>query len=684
MAGKKKPRRSKRIKQNEPETDNDASATSDDMAELNVTEVERKRKRKVSAVKSPKKGGKTPKSSLKGSKKAVPPTCRASDRRDGGRAATVTFEEDGNMVRLTAEGIDSEYASETADSESEAEDVNNNATIRRRDGAQPGTSRDDLDLDQGHDSDAYLEEEDGEAGGCPPLGDNSQTSDSEEEGEIIIQQGRKGGKTKPRAARAERDEEIQSLRDEIQSVNQSFAKLQEMMEKGQYLRDSADSGGSRRHDEQPRRERDRDGRSADDRGNDRGNVRVELSQRYNQVNQGSDSITTVYRDAIQPKRVSNSSDDVINTSDETVDEPMETDDQGYVTVLERLKHANLQPLIPAHDRCRRDPGRDRDQGRSQNRDRRNDDVQPSTSQQGQEFESHPPEFEAERRADEVIRQAEQSKAKIYDVPGRLQGMMGVSEEQFAHSVFVDADCMMVGSHLEEITRRKIEACQFVDFGKLLPRDRVEAAEDHRMILVNHEGEQYYEPYSDRRNLNSINNYQKWEMAFRVFSDVFTRKYPNKASELIQYNHVIHTIAQTYPWDRVYRYDKAFREHMSRHPFRSWSIILQHAWNMKLNAREGAGGEGNLSSGTQGTPQNKSGEKSNKGGHKDVCWRYNRGKCSFGLSCRFEHRCGICMKSGHGAHNCRKMGFDKQDRQNKDRRDDRGDRNNQRGEGKARS
>ena len=44
--------------------------------------------------------------------------------------------------------------------------------------------------------------------------------------------------------------------------------------------------------------------------------------------------------------------------------------------------------------------------------------------------------------------------------------------------------------------------------------------------------------------------------------------------------------------------------------------------------------------------------------KDLCWHFNRGKCSYGLNCKFDHRCGVCGKFGHGAHSCRRLGLDK--------------------------
>ena len=39
---------------------------------------------------------------------------------------------------------------------------------------------------------------------------------------------------------------------------------------------------------------------------------------------------------------------------------------------------------------------------------------------------------------------------------------------------------------------------------------------------------------------------------------------------------------------------------------------------------------------------------------EPCRRFNKGRCTFGLSCKFDHRCSVkkCGKFGHGAHQCR--------------------------------
>ena len=54
----------------------------------------------------------------------------------------------------------------------------------------------------------------------------------------------------------------------------------------------------------------------------------------------------------------------------------------------------------------------------------------------------------------------------------------------------------------------------------------------------------------------------------------------------------------------------------------------------------------------------SGEESRAGGGKPTkihkpCRRYNKGKCTYGASCRYEHHCSVkrCGKFRHGAHIC---------------------------------
>ena len=115
----------------------------------------------------------------------------------------------------------------------------------------------------------------------------------------------------------------------------------------------------------------------------------------------------------------------------------------------------------------------------------------------------------------------------------------------------------------------------------MPKDKIGQEEDHHMEIINRGGLTYWVPASDRE-ITSISSYGKWKQAFRVFSNIFTQHFPDKAGELIQYNHIIHTASQSFSWENVYRNDLEFRLHISKHhPNRSWSVILQQAWSMFL-------------------------------------------------------------------------------------------------------
>ena len=251
--------------------------------------------------------------------------------------------------------------------------------------------------------------------------------------------------------------------------------------------------------------------------------------------------------------------------------------------------------------------------------------------------------------------------------GRLDNSYG---KGFEFTAKMDQDYLVVGGHVDEVTQNKIMNSEYVDFGKLLPKDCILTEEDGRLELVIRNGRTYWTPISETVN---ISNFSKWEQAFRVFSNIYTRKFPHKSGELIQYNHVIHSISSQYSWDNVYGYDKEFRIHLSKHPNRSWAVILQQTWSMKLKDRvsfnKAEGSEGQ-SYGNQSRQHNGNGggrkNNGNSSSRKEPCRRYNHGKCNFGTSCIFDHRCAyeLCGKFGHNILICHKILADRERQTNK--------------------
>ena len=123
-----------------------------------------------------------------------------------------------------------------------------------------------------------------------------------------------------------------------------------------------------------------------------------------------------------------------------------------------------------------------------------------------------------------------------------------------------------------------------------------------------------------REYGTINSFARWETAFRVFANIYTTRYPAKAAELLQYSHVIDTASLSYTWENVYYYDREFRIHMSRHLQRNWSVILQQAWNLRLKDKLKFDNFADKAWGKS----------------KEICKRFNKGKCHSGSSCRYEH------------------------------------------------
>lgn len=133
----------------------------------------------------------------------------------------------------------------------------------------------------------------------------------------------------------------------------------------------------------------------------------------------------------------------------------------------------------------------------------------------------------------------------------------------------------------------------------------------------------------------------------MFLGVYNQYWPNRTQELLQYSYVIQTASQNHAWESVYNYDLAFREIMSEQPNTHWGVISQQTWMLEI-------GEGGQKSGKGGQTGeiSFSGQKPSSRG-KNPCWRFNKGRCTFGERCEYDHRCSHCGKRGHGRHECYK-------------------------------
>ena len=343
----------------------------------------------------------------------------------------------------------------------------------------------------------------------------------------------------------------------------------------------------------------------------------------------TESDTTIYKPAVdlaglnqvnEPEvrrdklRNSSSSEELIDTSDEFRE--FQLDDAVEVPMVGQDKVNNNQvwDFIAEFNR-----EREQGQGNARAVQYREEESRPGPSgYQPQGLTG------AEQRAEQMIREAEASKVRMIDVQGKSDVGKFVplkTMEAYFHSSMVDEQYSTIDAHVDDVTCRKIENSEYVDFARLLPRNGRSGPgiemndEDQLMEMINRNGRTFWVNAANRESGN-ISGFGRWEQAFRVFTNIYTSKYPSRAAELVQYNHMIHWASTTYAWDNVYHYDKEFRKHMSKFPQRSWAIILSQAYTMYLKDR-------NRFEGPRGVDRDRRGQASNSG-KKDHCWKFNRG------------------------------------------------------------
>ena len=101
-------------------------------------------------------------------------------------------------------------------------------------------------------------------------------------------------------------------------------------------------------------------------------------------------------------------------------------------------------------------------------------------------------------AEQQIREAEASKAHLMDTLGKLATGNEPVSLSFIHSAFVDEEYLMMGSHVDEAMCKKIINHEYVDFSRLLPRDRLHCEDEpQRMELVNKDGMSFWSPVITR-------------------------------------------------------------------------------------------------------------------------------------------------------------------------------------------
>ena len=224
----------------------------------------------------------------------------------------------------------------------------------------------------------------------------------------------------------------------------------------------------------------------------------------------------------------------------------------------------------------------------------------------------------------------------------------------------DGDFMMSTCHVESTIEEKAKLGKFVELEKLRNKSLKELMnkdqDQYRLNVMTKEGQSYLVAAAGSDKDNKINSWKKWEQAFKVYMILYTQSNPSRAPEILNYADIIANAAQTFVWENVAMYDFYFRRLMDKHPNRSWARTHTQLWSLTM--------KDHLNYRNQMPGGSKTPNSSGKSLKELCCWRYNKGKCTRGDACRFEHRCSSCGSYSHIQTNCPRRFKKSKDKDNK--------------------
>ena len=294
-----------------------------------------------------------------------------------------------------------------------------------------------------------------------------------------------------------------------EEMKKALADLKDMMARHGYLSsDEVDSDYDEKRYKRVRRSRSRQRREH--------SCRLEHHDRDQgkQIN-WQPSGTTIYESAVKSHRGSSSSDALVNTSDETIQLDLSTNSSDHARVHTRSSDEFVNHVLSEY--------RDQSRGCDIEHNPVTRDSQSHSRPRGSRPLPPPPAASGVQRTMERIKEAESSRAHMYDVSGNdpltpkhndqefTQDPIEILNEGFAHSMMVDEQFMFVAAHIDSSLHQKIAKGEYVKFSRLIARDKVDMDDETRMEMVNHDGQPMWVPAE--KDFTTISNFFKWEQAF---------------------------------------------------------------------------------------------------------------------------------------------------------------------------
>ena len=250
-------------------------------------------------------------------------------------------------------------------------------------------------------------------------------------------------------------------------------------------------------------------------------------------------------------------------------------------------------------------------------------------------------------AEEAIIAAEKFKASIQPPPKgntfddnfklKLARYFDNEDDKFFH----------ITCHVDPVIRAKIHKGEFIELEKLLQKpEALMYKKRNRYQMIIEDGQQVWTEAEDKST--KIEGIRRWEQAFRIYAAIFCEANPNRSVEILQYIETINDASKKFTWESVAHYDFVVRHLQASRPHRNWGKTYMQMY-MRIRSQEQHQQFRNTFERSHNTNQ----LSLNGSNTKTTCWRFNKGNCSYGRECRFEHKCSYCGSTNHGYYNCRR-------------------------------
>ena len=135
--------------------------------------------------------------------------------------------------------------------------------------------------------------------------------------------------------------------------------------------------------------------------------------------------------------------------------------------------------------------------------------------------------------------------------------------------------VLLARHVPINLHRQVWADIYIDLALMLEKDHFA---EQPLQFVNKNGKV---TLSTAPSSVKIETWALWNKAFRMFTEIYCLKYPNKCMELLQYSGLLNNLAGKFPFSQVYMYDKEFHLELQQLPSTPWNVINTQLWSQCL-------------------------------------------------------------------------------------------------------